>query len=496
MSGKGIYDIHCHIVPGVDDGATDIEETGKLLRMEYEQGVRTIIATPHFRFRMFETSAEKVKEQFKLVEKAAAEVASDLHVYLGCEFHTNMEMISMLRENKVMTITLHNQEHAIVLIQNIVKLIHAIDFFKISGVDYYILFLACYLHDISMVKIPAFDSFLLDTNEADQLAKELWDNFNEEFMHIDSSEKKISEMETKKDETKGDEEDYKSQEMEPDILSVKKYMLSSYKKLDGYFESSVRERHASDSAAEIRQRAEIRYLDTPMRELVAEVSEAHCADERNIYGTKSNASSQLMSIKFDKILLRLADLLDMSCYRVSKPILHHNVEQMSEESAFHWISHLLTQGYRLHTKYEIKLSEDNKESEIILAPKTIIEKLILEIYVDISQMSTFKCKNPCLKVKIDRDGISQQEITLICGKKCEYENNSNSERQCNFLCRWFCVKNDYLIKELAALKEYLNRNHNNYFDCEIEIKIRCNDKTNIDARQFEVLNNYIHKKTI
>lgn len=106
MSGKGIYDIHCHIVPGVDDGATDIEETGKLLRMEYEQGVRTIIATPHFRFRMFETSAEKVKEQFKLVEKAAAEVASDLHVYLGCEFHTNMEMISMLRENMVLTFSI------------------------------------------------------------------------------------------------------------------------------------------------------------------------------------------------------------------------------------------------------------------------------------------------------------------------------------------------------------------------------------------------------
>lgn len=50
MSIKGIYDIHCHIVPGVDDGATDIGETVKLLRMEYEQGVRTVIATPHFRF--------------------------------------------------------------------------------------------------------------------------------------------------------------------------------------------------------------------------------------------------------------------------------------------------------------------------------------------------------------------------------------------------------------------------------------------------------------
>lgn len=43
--------------------------------------------------------------------------------------------------------TLHNQEHAIVLIQNIVKLINTIDFLKISSIDYYILFLACYLHD-------------------------------------------------------------------------------------------------------------------------------------------------------------------------------------------------------------------------------------------------------------------------------------------------------------------------------------------------------------
>ena len=37
--------------------------------------------------------------------------------------------------------TLHNQEHAIVLIQNIVKLINTIDFLKISSIDYYILFL-------------------------------------------------------------------------------------------------------------------------------------------------------------------------------------------------------------------------------------------------------------------------------------------------------------------------------------------------------------------
>lgn len=100
MLEEGIFDIHCHIVPGVDDGAADIEETRKLLEMEYKQGVRNIILTPHFRFQMFETPLEKVQRQFWLAEEAAADISKDLHLYLGCEFHANMEMLPMLREKK------------------------------------------------------------------------------------------------------------------------------------------------------------------------------------------------------------------------------------------------------------------------------------------------------------------------------------------------------------------------------------------------------------
>lgn len=327
------------------------------------------------------------------------------------------------------------------------------------------------------------------------MTEELLDEFNKELQK-DNLEEKVTENEIK--------ENQNLYEDELDILSVKKYMLESYKKLDEYFEKKIRRRHAIDSSSEIRQRAEIKYLDMPMRELVAEVSEAHGADERNIYSIKSNASSRLMSIKFDKILLRLADLLDMSSYRVSKPILYHNMEQMSEESAFHWISHLLTQGYKLRTKYEIgsskssgtdnlKETEESLENiEGVLTPQTITEKLILEIPVDISQMSTIECENPCRKVQIGN--ISRQEITLICGEGCQNKSNDGLENRCNFLCRWFCVKNDYLIKELVALKEYLNRNKNNYFKCEIEIKIKCNNKTSIEARQFEILNHYIQDR--
>lgn len=45
---KGLYDIHTHIIPHVDDGADTIEITKKILQMEYNDGVRTIFATSHF----------------------------------------------------------------------------------------------------------------------------------------------------------------------------------------------------------------------------------------------------------------------------------------------------------------------------------------------------------------------------------------------------------------------------------------------------------------
>ena len=56
MADRGLFDMHCHIVPLVDDGAQSVKEAFAMLQMEYEQGVRKIIVTPHFRREMFETS--------------------------------------------------------------------------------------------------------------------------------------------------------------------------------------------------------------------------------------------------------------------------------------------------------------------------------------------------------------------------------------------------------------------------------------------------------
>lgn len=43
-----MIDFHTHILPGIDDGAKSLEESLSLLKMEQEQGVDTIVLTPHY----------------------------------------------------------------------------------------------------------------------------------------------------------------------------------------------------------------------------------------------------------------------------------------------------------------------------------------------------------------------------------------------------------------------------------------------------------------
>lgn len=44
-----MIDLHSHILPGMDDGSQSVEESLALIRMQKEQGVKVVVATPHFR---------------------------------------------------------------------------------------------------------------------------------------------------------------------------------------------------------------------------------------------------------------------------------------------------------------------------------------------------------------------------------------------------------------------------------------------------------------
>lgn len=84
-----IIDVHAHILPGVDDGARNMEESMQMLHMAYRQGVSKIIATPHFRFipdkQYYGNEKERLSALCRELEEKGRAMGMKVRIYLGQE---------------------------------------------------------------------------------------------------------------------------------------------------------------------------------------------------------------------------------------------------------------------------------------------------------------------------------------------------------------------------------------------------------------------------
>ncbi|WP_029231648.1 tyrosine-protein phosphatase [Butyrivibrio sp. VCB2006] len=90
-------DIHCHIIPFVDDGAEDYEDAENLIREEYSQGVRVIVLTAHYRNGAFDTPINKVAKKYKDLKKWISTTdMSDMVLLLSREYHCDERLEALL----------------------------------------------------------------------------------------------------------------------------------------------------------------------------------------------------------------------------------------------------------------------------------------------------------------------------------------------------------------------------------------------------------------
>ncbi|MGF7086171.1 CpsB/CapC family capsule biosynthesis tyrosine phosphatase, partial [Ohessyouella blattaphilus] len=93
---RDLVDMHCHILPGVDDGAVDIKMAVKMLMEEEKNGVTKVILTPHYHRRLFDTSMQAKRKQFEKLKNAVNHFEINVEVYFGCEYHAGRHMISRI----------------------------------------------------------------------------------------------------------------------------------------------------------------------------------------------------------------------------------------------------------------------------------------------------------------------------------------------------------------------------------------------------------------
>jgi len=91
-----MIDIHCHILHGIDDGPETLEESLALCRVAAADGVRTIVATPHYKPGTYEWSGPKVLDAVSLLGAAARAEGLDLRILSGAEVSVFPELPSVL----------------------------------------------------------------------------------------------------------------------------------------------------------------------------------------------------------------------------------------------------------------------------------------------------------------------------------------------------------------------------------------------------------------
>ena len=301
--------------------------------------------------------------------------------------------------------TLHNAEHSITLIRKCIELTTACGYFKPTSTEFYILFLSCYLHDISMVTYPDINSF--DENKVNS---------------------------------------------QPHTINWQNEILRHYDLVDKFFENDIRNNHPKNSATIIRKGQLGFELDEFVRNAVAIISEAHGAEAEDIY--KHNDEPEIINSQKLKIMLRIVDTLDMCEERVSPYYLSLTEQQIPDTSKFHWISHLAIKSCNFETKYDLVDEIEDDIYGTFLDFKNITEQIRLTIKLNTRQETSTNlpdklCKN--IIVTPTTDGINLQICEGIC--------NMNS---CPFVCRWMNQKSEYLLPELYMLQKLLNNRSEDY----------------------------------
>lgn len=86
-SSLSLVDIHSHILPGIDDGASSMEESLEMLQLAAASGTTDIVATPHAN----STFTFDEAERDRLLNELAAQVDGVIKLHRACDFHLSFD---------------------------------------------------------------------------------------------------------------------------------------------------------------------------------------------------------------------------------------------------------------------------------------------------------------------------------------------------------------------------------------------------------------------
>ncbi|MGX7193944.1 tyrosine-protein phosphatase [Enterococcus moraviensis] len=104
-----MIDLHCHILPGIDDGAKTIDDSLDMARMAVKQGITHILCTPHHNNGKYDNPAEQVITHVAALQKELDQRSIPLTLFEGQEVRITGELLEQIQSDNILFADLDNR---------------------------------------------------------------------------------------------------------------------------------------------------------------------------------------------------------------------------------------------------------------------------------------------------------------------------------------------------------------------------------------------------
>lgn len=99
-----MIDLHCHMLPGIDDGAVDLETSLAMARMAVADGVTCVACTPHIYPGMYENDAPGIRQAIKALQFHLDQNGIALRLVQGADVHLQPDLVDGIRADRIPTL--------------------------------------------------------------------------------------------------------------------------------------------------------------------------------------------------------------------------------------------------------------------------------------------------------------------------------------------------------------------------------------------------------
>ncbi|PKL95175.1 MAG: protein-tyrosine phosphatase [Gammaproteobacteria bacterium HGW-Gammaproteobacteria-8] len=104
-----LTDLHCHMLPGIDDGARDLDQALAMARIARADGISTTVLTPHHLNGVYRNPADAVRSAVANFRLELERAAIDLQILPGSELHLTPELPEQLHSGQALTVGDHGR---------------------------------------------------------------------------------------------------------------------------------------------------------------------------------------------------------------------------------------------------------------------------------------------------------------------------------------------------------------------------------------------------